>query len=378
LVEDPGQTPNREPEVMESLETYLQSILSIFGGNNYLKAATLLVVSLVAAKIADWLINRVLAAWARKSRTDLDDRLLALLHRPIFVSVVLLGLWLAVQQLALPGYLESFLLRVFRTLAILIWMVFGFRASALLIELLGSLEGRVSLIEGRTLSLFEKTAKIVLMGAAVYFVFLSWGIDVGALLVTGGIAGIAIGFAAKDTLANLFSGMFILADTPYEVGDFIVLDSGERGRVSQIGLRSTRLLTRDDIEITIPNAVIANSKITNESGGPWPKERVRVPVGVAYGSDIDQVRQVLLEIAQAQPNIDGDPEPRVRFRAFGDSALNLELQGWIHEPVLRGRVIDALNTEIYKRFAAEGIEIPYPKRDVYLHQQASPGGGDAD
>ncbi len=362
---------------MEFLEPYLQSVLSIFGGNIYLRAAVLVAIFLVAAKLADWLISRGLAAWARKSRTDLDDRLIALIHRPIFLSVLLIGLWLATRQLELPAYLETFLLRLFRTLAILIWMVFGFRASALLIELLGSLQERVALIEGRTLSLLDKTSKIVLLGAATYFVFLSWGIDVGALLVTGGIAGIAIGFAAKDTLANLFSGIFILADTPYEVGDFIVLDSGERGRVSQIGLRSTRLLTRDDIEITIPNAVIANSKITNESGGPWPKERVRIPVGVAYGSDIDQVRQVLLEIAQAQPNIDDDPEPRVRFRAFGDSALNLELQGWIHEPVLRGRVIDALNTEIYKRFAAEGIEIPYPKRDVYLHG-GTPSGGGAD
>ncbi|MEE8277110.1 MAG: mechanosensitive ion channel family protein, partial [Thermoanaerobaculia bacterium] len=205
------------------------------------------------------------------------------------------------------------------------------------------------------------------------FLFLSWGIDVGALLVTGGIAGIAIGFAAKDTLANLFSGIFILADAPYEVGDFIVLDSGERGRVTHIGLRSTRLLTRDDIEIILPNAVIGNSKIINESAGPWEKERLRIPLGVAYGSDIDRVREVLLEIAHAHPEIDDDPEPRVRFRSFGDSGLSLELLGWIHQPVLRGRVVDSSNTEIYKRFAAEGIEIPYSKHDVYLHQVTGDG-----
>ncbi len=351
----------------------LHELLSTLGGNKYLHAAVLLLIAVVAAKIADWVIGRGLAAWARKSRTDLDDRLIALIHRPVFVSVLLLGLWLATQQLDLPAPFEIFILRVLKTLAVLIWLTFAFKASAILIELMGLLKGRVAVVQSRTLSLLDKTAKILLVGGATSFLFLSWGIDVGALLVTGGIAGIAIGFAAKDTLANLFSGIFILADAPYEVGDFIVLDSGERGRVTHIGLRSTRLLTRDDIEIILPNAVIGNSKIINESAGPWEKERLRIPLGVAYGSDIDRVREVLLEIAHAHPEIDDDPEPRVRFRSFGDSGLSLELLGWIHQPVLRGRVVDSSNTEIYKRFAAEGIEIPYSKHDVYLHQVTGDG-----
>lgn len=89
---------------------------------------------------------------------------------------------------------------------------------------------------------------------------------------------------------------------------------------------------------------------------------------MAYGSDIDRVREILMEVAHSNSSIDAHPEPRVRFRSFGDSGLNVELLGWIHEPVLRGRVIDALIIEIYQRFGVEGIEIPYPKRDVYLHQ----------
>ena len=87
---------------------------------------------------------------------------------------------------------------------------------------------------------------------------------------------------------------FILADAPYKIGDFVVLDSGERGEVTHIGIRSTRLLTRDDIQVTIPNSVMGNTKIINESGGPTEKFRIRVIVGVAYGSDIDQVREVLM------------------------------------------------------------------------------------
>jgi MscS family membrane protein len=207
-----------------------------------------------------------------------------------------------------------------------------------------------------------------MIAAAIYFILVSWNINVSAWLASAGITGIAVGFAAKDTLANLFSGIFILADAPYKIGDFVNLDSGDRGEVTHVGLRSTRLLTRDDVEITVPNSVIANAKIINETGGRHEKERVRVKIGVAYGSDVDRLRDVILEIGNANPETCGDPEPRVRFRQFGDSSLDFELLCWIDGPVKRGRILDALNTEVYKALAREGIEIPYPKRDVYIKQ----------
>ena len=350
---------------------YYQDFLALFGDHQYLRAGVLIVIFLVVGKVVDWIISRGLARWARITKTELDDQGIELIHRPIFITVVLIGLWLATLQLDLPATYRILLHRIIKTCALLVWLVFVLRASSLILEVLSKFEDRVKLIQPRTLSLFDTTVKVVAVGGGLYFLFLTWGIDVGGLLMTGGIAGIALGFAAKDTLANLFSGFFILADAPYQVGDFVVLESGERGQVTDVGLRSTRLLTRDDIEVTVPNAVIGNAKIINESGGRWEKERIRVKVGVAYGSDVDRVRRVLMEIAEGNPSIDADPEPRVRFRRFGDSGLDFELMGWIHEPVLRGRVVDALNTEVYKRFAAEGIEIPYPKRDVYLHQVSS-------
>jgi small-conductance mechanosensitive channel len=189
-----------------------------------------------------------------------------------------------------------------------------------------------------------------------------------AWLASAGIAGIAIGFAAKDTLANLFSGVFILADGPYKIGDYVVLESGERGKITQIGIRSTRLLTRDDVEVTIPNAIMGNTRVVNESGGPHEKYRIRVQVAVAYGSDIDQVREVLMGIAASSEAICRDPEPRVRFRTFGASGLDFELLCWVENPELRGRVLDALNSAVYKRFMAEGIEIPYSKHDIYIKE----------
>ena len=144
-----------------------------------------------------------------------------------------------------------------------------------------------------------------------------------------------------------------------------MLDSGHRGRVLHIGIRSTRILTRDDIEITIPNSIIGNGAIINETSGT-PQYRLRVPVGVAYGSDVDQVRAVLLDVATEAPAVIESPEARVRFRSFGESALDFELLVWIREPELRGRTLDALNMAVYKRFEREGIEIAFPQRDLHL------------
>ena len=146
------------------------------------------------------------------------------------------------------------------------------------------------------------------------------------------------------------------------------IDSGERGQVVKIGLRSTRLLTRDDIEITIPNAQIAMSKIVNESGGPWEKLRITAVIGVAYGSDVDQVSEVLLRTAKSVAHVVDDPEPRVRFTEFGDSALVFRVQCWVEEPARRGICLHELNSAIYKSLNAEKITIPFPQRDVHLFQ----------
>lgn len=222
------------------------------------------------------------------------------------------------------------------------------------------------MVQKHTLPLFENLAVIVFYGAGIYFIFVAWDIDVSAWVASAGILGLALSFAAKDTLANLFAGVFILADTPYKIGDFIVLDSGERGMVTHIGIRSTRILTRSDVEITIPNAIMGNTKVTNETAGPYSKYRLRIQIGVAYGSDIQQVRKALLSAAKSIQQVESEPAPRVRFRTFGDFSLNFELLCWVAEPVLRGSVSDRLNEAIYNIFNEQEISIPFPQYDLHF------------
>jgi len=355
----------RLPEWVPEQAAYVSELIR---AHPLLEAAVIVIVAFLIAKLADFIISRVIIRLTRKTTTQLDDRIVAQLHWPTFLTIFFVGLVWATNVLGLPAPLTRITTAIIRTVLILVWLRASIVTCRYVLESLSHYRDRFKFIESRTIPLLDMSAKLLLAGGGIYAVMLVWRIDPTAWLASAGIVGIAVGFAAKDTLANLFSGFFILADAPYKIGDFIILDTGERGRVSQVGLRSTRLLTRDDIEITIPNAVIGNAKIINESGGPYEKERIRCRVGVAYGSDVDQVCEVLQRLAVDHAHICADPEPRVRLREFGDSGIIFELLAWIDEPVLRGKLSHELNMEIYKEFGRLGIEIPFPKRDVYVRQ----------
>lgn len=337
-----------------------------------IQAAIVVLASVIVARLADWIVSRLLLRWVSRTENDFDDRLVQIVHRPIFMLVLLAGLAVAVALLSLDGWARTLAYGFLGTLAVLVGLVLAIRLNQLTLEGLSRNQARFRYVGQHTMPLFRNVNNVILVGVAVYFLLLVWDLDVTAWLASAGILGIAVGLGARDTVANFFAGVLILADAPYRVGDFIVLDTGERGQVTHIGLRSTRLLTRDDIEITIPNGIMGNIKVINETGGPHTKHRIRIRVACAYGSDIDRVRQVLLDVAKGHAGVCRDPEPRVRFRTFGPSGLDLELLAWVDEPVLRGRVTDALNTQVYRRFADERIEIPFAKQDLYVKELPAP------
>jgi len=334
----------------------------------YVQAAVIVAFSIVASKLIDLLISTTITQLTRKTETKVDDEIIDNLHGPVVKTVVLIGLGLAAGHLGLDKAVTTTVVRVLMTFGLIVWTGFAFKSGKLLLRSAAEHPTRFKAISGTTYTLFDNMLKVLVIALVAYLLISVWDFDATGWLASAGIAGIAIGFAAKDTLSNLFAGVFIIGDGSYKVGDFIVLETGERGQVSQIGLRSTKMLTRDDIEITVPNSVLGTTKVINEAGGPHPKHRVRVKVGVAYGSDIDEVKRVLLDVAIKEPLVSVDPSPRVRFRALGDSSLDLELLGWIDEPVLRGRALDNLYTDVYKRLNEEGIEIPFPQRDLHLKE----------
>lgn len=342
----------------------------------------IIVGSLAAAFVAERLVAGVLAAAARRTTTEIDDVIIAAIRRPIFVSVILLGLSMLTKELDLGGATAP--VSALETIAVLVWAGAAFRVSHEVLQFLAQKAGGFGFFQPRTIPVFDMLLKTGVIAGAVYFIFLAWEIDVTAWLASAGIVGIAVGFAAKDTLANLFAGLFIVADSPYKIGDFIVLDGALdgaplRGEVTRIGMRSSRILTQDDLEITVPNALIGNSKIINETGGPSPKQRSRVTVGVAYGSDAAQVVQVLLGCVQGIDGICDKPGPEVRLRGFGDSSLNFELLFWIDSPKRREPIRSQVNFKVYEALKTANISIPFPQRDVWLKEMPSstPPRGDA-
>ena len=351
-------------ELQESLQPYL----NYFGDRSWIQALVIIIASLFIAWIFNRFIIKLLNRLASKTSIEIDNRILDMFHGPIYTSVILLGLALAINRLGLGESFEYVVFSSLETIAYIVWTLLLLRLTRLVLGQIARNDRYIGILHPQTLPLFENIANITIFVLAIYIIFSAWNVDMTAWLASAGIVGIAVGFAAKDTLANLFSGVFILADAPYKIGDFIVLDSGERGEITHIGIRSTRLLTRDDIEITVPNSIMGNTKVLNESGGPGEKHRIRVAVGVAYGSDIDKVRDILMSIAVDDEDVCSSPEPRVRFRAFGASSLDFELLCWIDQPILRGRMLDTLNTRVYKRFIEEKIEIPYSKQDLYIKE----------
>ncbi|MBS1262889.1 MAG: Small-conductance mechanosensitive channel MscMJ [Methanonatronarchaeales archaeon] len=203
------------------------------------------------------------------------------------------------------------------------------------------------------------------------------GIQLTALLALAGVAGLALGFGLQTVVSNFVSGIIIMAERNVTVGDIIEV-GGKMGEVEEIETRATTIRTFDNVSVVVPNEDFIAKEVINWSHGD-PKVRVHVPIGVSYGSEVQSVRDVLLEIAREEENVLDTPEPEVRFESFGDSSLNFVLLAWVPDPTARKMVMSRLNFEIERRFDEENISIPFPQRSVWFRNELesrspAPGG----
>lgn len=201
-----------------------------------------------------------------------------------------------------------------------------------------------------------------LIGIAVAVELLN--VDLTALTVVAGALGIGIGFGLQNVVNNLVSGVVLLLEQPVHYQDRVSVENVE-GQVEHINFRATTIITNDNISIIVPNSQLINQAVINWSHGD-PRIRVHIPVGVAYGSDVELVTETLFEVARAEEKVLSSPAPEVRFREFGDSSLNFELLVWSDEPPNHHRLHSELNYAIDAAFRKNGIEIPFPQRDVHV------------
>ncbi len=197
------------------------------------------------------------------------------------------------------------------------------------------------------------------------------GIGLSSLAIFAGVLGIGIGFGLRNITENFISGLIILAERPIKIGDFIeVKNGGVEGRVDRIQARSTTVTTRDNITMIIPNSEFVSRPVVNWSHGD-PRVRISVSVGVAYGSDTDAVRKVLLEVAARHGKVLKKPAPEVQFRAFGASSLDFVILVWIDEQPTRFRIASDLHFAIDRAFRKRGIEIAFPQMDLHFKSLSS-------
>ena len=191
------------------------------------------------------------------------------------------------------------------------------------------------------------------------------GINLSSLAVIAGAVGIGIGFGLQNIVHNFVSGIIILAERPIALGDRIEV-AGVAGNVTKIRLRSTEIVTNDNISIIVPNSDFITHPVTNWSHGD-PRVQIRIPVGVAYGTDVEKLRTVLLEVAAGHSKVLKTPEPTVYFDAFGDSAMQFELGVWTSEMAHSPRRFRSeLNFAIERKLRENAIQIPFPQRDLHL------------
>lgn len=349
------------------MQPYLNEI-SAFLNNMaaYPAAAAIMTMALFAvlAAITDHATRRVLKTFCKKYDIAIEDEPSKTAHHAIWVVTLLVGAIVIFKWLNLLPQYQHAILGVFQTLILL---VVATTINRFMKELFHSWAKTHDKGTGAILKI-ESTVQVVLLLVGTVIFLNIWKINLRPLLASAGVAGIIGAIVAKDTLSNLVAGFSLLIDAPFKIDDYIVLETGERGRVTGIGLRSTNLLTRDDVQITIPNAIMAGSKIINESA-PFPRYRVRIKVGVAYGTEPKKAEEALLSVAHNNSKISQVPEPRVRAREFGDYDLKLELLCWAKHPKDRPLVVHQLITSIYERFQEENIIIPVPVQDIYLHSE---------
>lgn len=327
-----------------------------------------LTATMVLLLVRVWLL-KLTSAWAACTPTHHDDVLLATIRYPSIFWCLALGLHLGITFSDIPARFVGMLTTVISVLVIVsITFVVANCSGIIFTHVLQKTDLPLS----RT-GLAQAIVKGGIFTVGFLIVMSTLGISVAPLLTALGVGGLAVALALQDTLANLFAGIQILMEKTIRVGDFIRLDSGQEGYVADISWRTTRVRMLPNNMVVIPNSKLTQSVITNYH---LPEKRMSllIPVGVSYGTDPDLVERILIEEAllacDEAIGLMREPPPFVRFiPGFGESSLDFTLICQVAEFTDQYLAQHVIRKRIIRRFAVEGIEIPFPQRTVHLPER---------
>jgi len=363
---------------MEQLKVLVENLDNLLRDNSLYPATVIKGAVVIATAIIAWFIIRwILRTIEKKSKTiellHLKTEYFKLIRRIVRYALILLtGTYLInlFNIIALEKVFDAFLVflvaRPVKELFIIVLIYLeekiGHETETRFVDIL--------------IELLKKFAGALFYSAAAIIALDILGVNVMPFIAGAGVAGIAIGFAAKDTLSNLIAGILLIIDRPFEIGDRIEVWSAPAGTASwgdviDIGLRATRIKTTDNIIIIIPNNEIMKRDIVNYTTNN-NNIRVRINIGIAYDADIATAKQIIIRVAGAMHWVLKNPPPKVVVRNFGESAVDLQARLWIKNARKRMDTISFMTDQVKAEFDQAGIEIPFPRRDITLIQTVSP------
>jgi len=341
----------------------LSKALDFVVANMYLRFLLILVVSVLLGLLAKLVLRKGLAPLARKTKTAVDDLVVKSLSSIVFYIVLILGFKIGFQHFTFDISLYNNLVDTafIVILTVLVFRLITHFSQHWLTEWASKTK---STADDRLIPLAAKIAKVTTIILSLIFVFDAWEINIGPLLTTAGIAGLALGFAVRDSLTNILGGIQLVLDKTFKVGDKVKLESGELGVILDIGLRSTKLKTYDNEVIYIPNGTLANAKIKNFTV-PDLSVRVNVEFGVEYGSDPEKVQQVVLEALKGIDAVLEEPAPVVQFLRMSDFSLDFVARAWVADFTEAYHTKLVMTETVYRALNQARINIPFPTRTVY-------------
>jgi len=322
-----------------------------------------------------FVIDPLIHQLTKKTKTDLDDRILEITRMPIFMLIVSFGLVDSLAILEIPQDWHFVIMQAYEVVVVLIVAYTAYRIfDRVVIFYAQKWSAKTDTeVDDVLVPLLQKAGVIIIPIVGLVTVLSILGIDVTLLVAGMGVVGLVVAFAVQETLGNLFAGVQLLLDRPFRVGDVIELESGEVCRVKKIGLRSTTVYNDGENEtIVIPNNDVVNKKVINYSR-PDNRRCQFAAVGVSYGSDLNKVKKLLLDIAENHPDVIKEDKqmPFVRLSVLNDSSVDFKLWYWVDIKNM-WRVASEMRQAIHDRFNEEGIEIPFPQSVVTLKKAQPP------
>ncbi len=314
---------------------------------------------------------RVLHRYCEKTESRIDDIMLKALRTPSIYWCLAIGLYVG---LAVSDILPKYVLIIDKTIHVILILSISIAAANLTGNIFTNYIQKSNLPIPTT-GLAYGLLKGTILTVGVLIILSVLGISIAPLLTALGVGGLAVALALQDTLANLFAGIHVLLERSIKIGDFVRLETGQEGYVTDITWRTTRVRMLANNMVVIPNSKLAQSIVTNYY---LPEKRMSllIPIGVSYAEDPERIEKILLEEAKKGageiPGLLADPEPFVRFiPGFGDSSLDFTLICQVQEFTDQYSVQHEMRKRIFRRFREEAIEIPFPHRTVYLREEKS-------